>query len=76
MTRRILVGFLMIGALMSSHVLEALGADAAHFQAMRLTRLEPVVPLPDMRVPGIEGPEVALRSFRGRVVLLNFWTTW
>jgi len=76
MSRRIMVGCLIIGALMSSHVLEALGADAAHFQAMRLTRLEPAMALPDIRVPNIEGHEVGLRSFRGRVVLLNFWTTW
>jgi cytochrome oxidase Cu insertion factor (SCO1/SenC/PrrC family) len=76
MTYRMMVGCLLIATLMLSHVLDALGADAAHFQAMRLTRLEPAMALPDMRVPDIEGKEIALRSFQGRVVLLNFWTTW
>ena len=43
---------------------------------MHLTRLDQVVALPDMRVPDIEGQEVALRSFQKKVVLINFWTTW
>ena len=31
---------------------------------------------PDFRVQNLEGKEVALSSFRGKVVLLNFWATW
>jgi cytochrome oxidase Cu insertion factor (SCO1/SenC/PrrC family) len=76
MTRRMSVGFPMVCILMASHVLVALGADVAHFQAMRLTRLDQAVALPDIRLPNLEGQEVALRSFRGKVVLINFWTTW
>ncbi len=76
MTRHLIVGFLMVCFLIAGHAQVALGADAAHFQAMRLTRLDQAVALPDMRVPDIEGQEVALRSFREKVVLINFWTTW
>lgn len=76
MTRRMIAGFLMVCALMASHALVALGADAAHFEALGFTRLEPAVALPDMRVRNLDGQEVALRSFRGKVVLINFWTTW
>jgi hypothetical protein len=76
MTRRLSVGFPMVCILVASRVLVALGADVTHFQAMRLTRLEQAVTLPDMRVSNLAGQEVALRSFRGEVVLINFWTTW
>ncbi len=76
MTRRMIVGALIVCTLMASHALVALGADTAHFEALQLTRLEQAVALPDMRVPDIEGQEVALRSFQGKVVLINFWTTW
>jgi hypothetical protein len=76
MTRRMIVGCLMAFAVMASHALVALGADAAHFEALQLTRLEQAVALPDMRVPNLDGQEVALRSFQGKVVLINFWTTW
>lgn len=76
MTCRMIVGSLIVCTLMASHALVALGADAAHFEALQLTRLEQAVALPDMRVLNLDGQEVALRSFQGKVVLINFWTTW
>lgn len=76
MTRRMIVGFLSVCTLMASRALPALGADTAHFEALQLTRLDPAVALPDRRVRDIEGQEVTLRSFRGKVVFINFWTTW
>jgi hypothetical protein len=76
MTRRIIAGFLIVIACMASYALVALGADKAHFDALRLTRLDPAMPLPDMRVPNLDGQEVALRSFQGKALLINFWTTW
>jgi cytochrome c biogenesis protein CcmG, thiol:disulfide interchange protein DsbE len=33
-------------------------------------------PAPPLRLPAVGGPEVDLRSFAGRVVLVNFWATW
>ena len=52
------------------------GADMAHFQAMQLTRFSQATLLPDESLPNVEGKMVSLRSFRGQVVLVNFWTTW
>ena len=51
-------------------------ADAEHFQAVGLVRFGMDVPLPDVSLPDVEGKDVPLSSFRGKVVLLNFWTTW
>ena len=31
---------------------------------------------PDFELPALDGSEVALRSLRRKVVLLNFWATW
>ncbi len=33
-------------------------------------------PAPDLRFTDLEGHEVALPSFRGHVVVMNFWATW
>lgn len=31
---------------------------------------------PDFTLPGLDGRDISLRDFRGRVVVLNFWATW
>jgi peroxiredoxin len=33
-------------------------------------------PAPPLRLPALQGGEVDRESFRGRVVVLNFWATW
>jgi hypothetical protein len=59
-----------------SHALPAQGADQAHFQAVNLTYFVEPAALPDISLPDLQGQQVALRSFTGKVLLLNFWTTW
>lgn len=34
------------------------------------------IPAPDFRLPDLNGQEVTLSQFRGKVVFLNFWATW
>ena len=36
----------------------------------------PGTPAPDVIFKNLDGEEVALSSFKGKVVLLNFWATW
>ncbi len=31
---------------------------------------------PDFTLPDLDGAEVSLKQFRGKVILLNFWATW
>jgi cytochrome oxidase Cu insertion factor (SCO1/SenC/PrrC family) len=33
-------------------------------------------PAPDFTLPDLEGNEVSLSDFEGKVVLVNFWATW
>jgi hypothetical protein len=56
-------------------VLTVQGADPVHFQAVGLVRFAKDIDLPDVSLPDVEGKDVPLRSFQGKVVLLNFWTT-
>lgn len=43
--------------------------------AEALAGLKPL-PAEDFRLPGLDGQQVRLSAFRGKVVLINFWTTW
>jgi thiol-disulfide isomerase/thioredoxin len=65
-----------------------LGAAGARAQAMRLEACQAIAPqtmkaplapgveAPDFEVTDKSGKKVALRSLRGKPVLLNFWATW
>ncbi len=57
-------------------VLNVQAADSKHFLAAGLVRFAADIDLPDISLPNLEGKAVSLRSFRGKVILLNFWTTW
>jgi hypothetical protein len=52
------------------------GVDLIHFQAMQLVRFSKAIETPPFHLPDLDGKPVALQSFHGKVVLLNFWTTW
>jgi cytochrome c biogenesis protein CcmG, thiol:disulfide interchange protein DsbE len=44
--------------------------------AVNLTHYPPGMKPPEFNGPTVEGPTVSLVSLRGRVVLLNFWSSW
>jgi cytochrome oxidase Cu insertion factor (SCO1/SenC/PrrC family) len=76
MRGNMLLGLLIVCLWLAGDVVSAQEANPAYFQAMHLTPLSKVVPLPNVSLPDLTGKHVTLRSFRGKVVLLNFWTTW
>jgi peroxiredoxin len=45
------------------------------FQAMGMAKL-PAKPALDFALPDLEGQQVSLQHYRGKVVFLNFWATW
>ena len=52
------------------------GADSELFEAAQLERLPRAIPMPEVSLPDLEGQKMPLRSLKGQVVLINFWTTW
>ncbi len=76
MTYRLAIGLILGCFWLMTAIPNVWGADIAHFQAVQLTKLSESVALPDTQLPNVDGESVALRSFRDRVVLVNFWTTW
>jgi cytochrome oxidase Cu insertion factor (SCO1/SenC/PrrC family) len=46
------------------------------FAAMNALRATPPVAAPDVTFQGLDGRHARLESFRGRPVLLTFFTTW
>ncbi len=46
------------------------------FVAMNALRVTPPVVTPDVRFDELDGRPASLKAFRGRPVLLTFFTTW
>jgi cytochrome oxidase Cu insertion factor (SCO1/SenC/PrrC family) len=44
--------------------------------SMRISRVTDKVKAPDFMLSDLEGNRVRLSDHRGKVVMLNFWTTW
>jgi cytochrome oxidase Cu insertion factor (SCO1/SenC/PrrC family) len=70
MKRLLLAALPVIGA-------AALAAAAdPDFAAVQVQPYEPPRPAPAFALPDLDGKTVRLEDFRGKVVLLFFWTTW
>src|SRR5262245_64928554 len=52
------------------------GAEPGLFEAAQMERLPRPIPLPEISLSDLEGQKTSLRSLKGQVVLMNFWTTW
>lgn len=76
MRRPILAGLVAIGLALAANLARAQATDADLFQAMNLFHLPEAVALPKVSLLDPDGNRVAFESFVGKVVLLNFWTTW
>lgn len=72
-------GLIACGALLLTALVAAVHparAEPEPFQAMRAVRVMPPVAVPDVRFQELDGRRVGLDSFRGRPILLTFFTTW
>ena len=64
------VGFLAAG----SSVAVAEEEDA--FEALGIARISEPLEVADFSLASIDGGKKSLGDFAGKVILLNFWTTW
>ena len=77
MPRKWVLGFAVIVCLwFVGSVGRGQAADPEPFAGAQFIRFPRAIPLPEMSLPDPEGKKIALRSFQGQVVLMNFWTTW
>ncbi len=51
-------------------------AESATIQAQERSGVRIGGPAPDFQLRNLDGQPVALSSYQGRVVMLNFWATW
>ncbi|MBI1894435.1 MAG: redoxin domain-containing protein [Candidatus Rokubacteria bacterium] len=51
-------------------------AAGPDFPAMKVQPYQPPKPAPAFALPDLHGKVVRLEDFRGKVVMLVFWTTW
>jgi cytochrome oxidase Cu insertion factor (SCO1/SenC/PrrC family) len=65
----------LAAALLLAGVLAA-EAAAPDFAALQVQPYDPPKPAPAFALPDVEGRQVRLEDYRGKVLLLFFWTTW
>ena len=70
--RRVDWGVLLLTALMAA----VAGAAELPPLGHSMNPVSPPLPAPTFSLPDMDGTEHELGSFRGKVVMLNFWATW
>ena len=46
------------------------------FKAIEIQQRQEPIEVPDFTLPSVDGEKITLSDYRGKVVFLNFWTTW
>ncbi len=71
--------FIVFGGILTSYLSgksEDIPSDQDLMASMRIARPVRQVKAPDFMLRDLEGKAVRLSGLRGKVVLVNFWTTW
>ncbi len=66
----------MILILLASLSFTAEGGEDEFYSKMRINPIKGNKKAPDFSLKDLNGKEVAIKQFRGKVVFLNFWATW
>ena len=69
----LVAGLLVLGAAVPP---QSTAMDESDLEALNLILFSESIALPDVSLPDVDRMPVRLLSFRDRVVILNFWTTW
>ena len=77
MNKHWLVTILVAGVfLLAAATPRAAAMEESDLEALNLILFSESIALPDVSLPDVDRRPVPLLSFRDRVVILNFWTTW
>jgi peroxiredoxin len=68
--KNLIVGVVVVGAVLGIYFF------AHHSQSGARSAVAEHGPAPDFSLPTLTGESLALSSYRGKVVLLDFWATW
>ena len=71
--------FIILGATLPFHLnakSEDTPSDQALMTSMGIVRVSQRVKAPDFMLRDLAGKVIRLSDLRGKVVLVNFWTTW
>ncbi len=71
----IMPGLLLLVSVMSVEIPVARAEDDP-FEALGIAKFEEPAESVDFALMSTDGEEIRLSDFAGKVVLLNFWTTW
>jgi len=70
------LGLALLVGLLAIPTDQSIAAREDLFQELRLVRFQKPVRTPNFTLLDLNGKSIRLSDFQGKVVLLNFWTTW
>jgi peroxiredoxin len=71
-----LVIFLLLVLISQGWLASFVSAEEDFFEALQATRFSEPEEVPDFSLPSVDGGEVKLSDFKGKIAFLNFWATW
>jgi len=74
--KRVVILFIIFGIWSHFGFDEAVYSADSPLSAAGIYTLEKKPDAPDFAIEDVQGRQVQLKDFRGKVVLLFFWTTW
>ena len=60
----------------SAESVNARASVADLMSSLNIQHITKPVSAPDFELPSVKGEQVSLSKYRGKVILLSFWTTW
>jgi cytochrome oxidase Cu insertion factor (SCO1/SenC/PrrC family) len=74
--KKVLLMFVIFVIWTSFALLESVQSTTDPFSAAGVLKFKEKISAPEFEITDIEGNRANLKHYRGKVVLLDFWTTW
>ncbi len=68
--------FFVLSLVQGGLYIPSASAEEDFFEALQATRFSEPKEVPDFSLPSVDGGEVKLSDFKGKIAFLNFWATW